>query len=151
MDIEITELQSQPAIGINATTTLDRIGETLGTIYPRISRYLEENSIVPAGPPFALYRSFSSDGIEMEGGVPLTEPITGEADIVGSELPGGRTATAWHIGPYDTLRETYAKMRTWMTENGIEPDLPCWEVYWTDPREIKDSAQWKTQIFWRVK
>jgi effector-binding domain-containing protein len=151
MEIEVKQVAKQPTLGIRTTTTLDRIGETLGTIYPKISQYIREKGIVPAGPPFALYHAFAPDHIELEGGIPLTEAIEGEGDIVGSELPEGKAATAWHIGHYDSLKETYQTMEKWMKENGIEPSFPCWEIYWTDPGEVEDSSQWKTEIFWRVK
>ena len=43
-----------------------------------------------------------------------------EGDATMSELPGGRVATTWHIGPYGELPKTYALLETWMKEHELE-------------------------------
>ena len=43
----------------------------------------------------------------MECGFPVRVAVDGEGQIKKSKLPGGKVVTTMHIGPYDTLAETY--------------------------------------------
>lgn len=53
---------------------------------------------------------------------------------------------AWHVGPYDTLAETYAALMGWIGEQGRTVAGPMWEVYWTDPGTEPDPARWRTEV-----
>lgn len=74
--------------------------------------YLQQRGAQPAGPPFARYHAFEESETDLENGIPLAAPVAGEGWIADGTLPGGRAATTWHIGPYDKLGESYARLKS---------------------------------------
>lgn len=61
--------------------------------------------------------------------------------------PGGRAATAMHVGSYQTIPDTNAAIRRWLGERGLRWSVD-WEVYgdWND-----DQAKLTTQIYFLVR
>ena len=87
---------------------------------------------------------------DMECGFPIGNIVEGTGRIKRSKLPGGKAVTAIHIGPYETLNETYDLVLSWIKENGFQVDGDMWETYLTDPCKIPDSSKWITEISFPV-
>ena len=87
----------------------------------------------------------------MECGFPVNVPVDGEGQIEGSKLPGGKVVTAMHIGPYDTLAETYEVVLSWIRRADIRSRMTCGKPYPTNPCEVPDSSKWMTEIFYPKK
>ena len=109
--------------------------------------------LVPGDAPFSRYFSFEPARIEMEAGVTIAEILgmpaqafDGSGDVKPGELPAGPVAVGWHVGPYETIGETYARILAWVSEQGREPSGAMWEVYTTDPSAEPDPAKWRTRI-----
>ena len=149
-EMEVRTLQSQPVASIRVTTTPAEIGSTLGQLLPEIWRHLEKLGVHPAGPPFARYHAHDAGQVDLEAGLPVPGPIAGDERIAAGELPAGEVVTTWHVGPYDTLSRAYEAVEAWIKERGREPAGAPWEVYWTDPGEVPDPNEWKTELLWPV-
>jgi effector-binding domain-containing protein len=56
----------------------------------------------------------------------------GEVHLV--ETPGGKVASALHVGPYDRMKETHDAIHQWAKANGQTFAGKSWEIYgdWTD-------------------
>ena len=65
-------------------------------------------------------------------------------------LPGGRVAEATHVGPYDTIQQTYAELGRYVADAGLTPGDVMWEFYLSDPQSQPDPATRKTRICWPV-
>jgi effector-binding domain-containing protein len=100
-----------------------------------------------AGLPFM--RTHGSDGttVDFEAGIPIAKPIEEKGRVKNGELPGGRTLTAWHVGPYEQLTDAHQRLKEWATTKGMAARGGPWEVYWTDPGMVPDPSKWRTQIF----
>lgn len=57
-------------------------------------------------------------------------------------------ATAVHVGPYETLHETHAAIDQWIAEEGYSAAGAPWEHYLTDPAEVPDPTNWRTDVIW---
>jgi AraC family transcriptional regulator len=55
-----------------------------------------------------------------------------------------------HSPYYDGLNEANAAVYAWIQEQGLVVAGPPWEVYVTDPGEVPDPQDWRTEIFWPV-
>lgn len=66
-------------------------------------------------------------------------------------LPGGPAACTTHVGPYDSLPEAWAAVQKWIEEQWLTPAGAPWEDYVTDPADVPDPRDWKTDIFWPVR
>ncbi len=60
--------------------------------------------------------------------------------------PGGRAATAIHVGPYQNMSMTTQAIRRWIVDQGLTPGID-WEVYgdWSD-----DESKRRTQVYFLV-
>ena len=77
----------------------------------------------------------------------MQAPIAAKGRIANSELPGGRAATCWHVGPYEKLTEAHAGLQAWLAANKLTSRGGVWEVYWTDPGMVADKSKYRTQLF----
>jgi effector-binding domain-containing protein len=76
-------------------------------------------------------------------GVEVTRPFAQSGEVVATETPAGRVASALHIGPYDRLGETYKAINTWAAANNATFAGKSWEIY-GDPTD--DVAKLETRI-----
>lgn len=148
---KIVELEEQPALTIRAMINIRAISEFVVSVFEEIMAYCEEKNIRPVGPPFAIYHRAEMDFADVECGLPVESRAEGEGKIRSLILPGGKVATTIHVGPYDLLGATYAKMHKWMMKKGLEPGGTPWESYINNPAEIEDPSKLLTQIFWPLK
>ncbi|HWQ20153.1 MAG TPA: GyrI-like domain-containing protein [Methanotrichaceae archaeon] len=156
LDIKVIDVEEQPVLSIRETASMPSIPERMGQIFCEIGAFLEKSGIGPAGAPFAYWHGMTEESIQkgvfdMECGFPVSQPADGQGRIMRSKLPGGKVLTAMHIGPYETLAETYQALQSWAAENGYQAGEDMWEVYLTNPDEVPDKSRWMTQIFWLVK
>jgi effector-binding domain-containing protein len=148
--MEIKEIESQPVMTVRTTTTASEIGKAFHDILPAVWQHVMANGGAPVGPPFCLYHGYSPETVDLEAGVPVAAPIA-ESDLVkAGELPAGTVATAWHLGSYDNLHDTYMTLEKEIKEQGYEASGSPWEIYWTDPGK-EPVENWKTEIRWPVK
>ncbi|HKP51765.1 MAG TPA: GyrI-like domain-containing protein [Chloroflexia bacterium] len=142
-DVKIEQLEPQPVLSIRATVRIEQLGEVMGDRIQALRDYLQQHGAQPAGPPFVRYHTFGETETDLETGVPVTSPIGGEGRIAGGELPGGPVITSWHTGPHDKLGDAYARIETWLREQGRERDGAAWEVYyWIDLSHDLDPSSW---------
>ncbi len=155
-DIKVIEIKEQPVLSIRETVSMPNIPERVGQIFCEIIEFLGKHGVAPAGGPFAYWHgmteeSINSGAFDMECGWPVSQPVDGEGRIHRSKLPGGRVATAMHLGPYETLSETYQILQTWIADNGYQASEDMWETYLNSPDEVSDKSKLMTQIFWPIK
>jgi effector-binding domain-containing protein len=156
IDIKIKEIREQPTLTIRETAIMASIPERIGQIFSEIIVLLNKKGISPSGAPFAYWHNMNPESIskgvfDMECGFPVGMPFDGEGQIKASKLPGGKVVTAMHIGPYETLAETYEAVQSWIKEKGYHVGEDMWETYLTNPCEVPDKSNWMTEIFWPLK
>lgn len=147
---EIQQRAPRPALTIRLHSSIEQISDMLGVALAEVWHAAEAAGCTPEGPPFTRYLSEpdgSAGGMDYEAGVTLLEPApVGHGRAMPAELPGGALAVAWHVGPYDTISETYAALMGWIGEQGRTVAGPMWEVYWTNPDDEPDPARWRTEV-----
>jgi effector-binding domain-containing protein len=149
-DFSLIEQRPQPTAVVRTIIPVAEIPRFLGHAYEAIMRALAEEGIEPAGPPFAYYLGVPTDTVELEAGFPVAAPCTPYGEVIAGELPGGTIAMGMHVGPYETMVQTYDEMGKWIADKGLVPQNGMWEIYLTDPQQEPDASKWQTQIFWPV-
>jgi effector-binding domain-containing protein len=144
-DFEFRFVPEQDTAVVTVHAAQAGIGEKMGEALGAAFEALAAADIVPAGPPFARYFSFG-ETIDFEAGVPLASPFAGTADVKAGHLGGGEAAVAMHVGPYDTLSETWEALTQWVAAEGREIAGPGFESYLTDPGDEPDASKWMTQV-----
>ncbi len=140
----------QAYVKASNTDEFDRFGaDVLGQLLPKVFGHATASGATMVGPPFVRYQNMAAF-LDIEAGMPVAPGAAGTDDIELGELPAGPALTTIHTGPYDGLPGAYSALQAWMKEHDITPSGGPWEVYLTDPGEVPDPAEWKTQIFWPI-
>ncbi len=146
MDVEEKRLEPQPAVVIRTKARADALGPAMGELFPAVLGFVLASPAEPAGPPFCRYLSMGGEEWEIECGMAVSEAVAGAGRVESTELPGGTAVTTMHVGPYETLGQSWEALQGWVARNGKAGAAAPWEVYWTDPGEVQDPAQWRTEI-----
>ena len=149
-DFSLVERAPQPTAVVRATIPVAEIPTFLGHAYAAVIQALNSQGMTPVGEPFAYYRGAPTTTVDLEAGFPIAMPCAPLGEVTVSELPGGTVAVGVHVGPYESLVETYNLLMSWMTTQGVLPGEGMWEIYLSDPSQEPDASKWRTEIFWPV-
>lgn len=149
-EIRITERDEQPTAGIRETVAMAKLTEFFGRAFGQTMATLQAQGVQPAGPPFGRYYGMPTDVVDVEAGFPVSTAITPAGDVRPGTLPAGSVVEAVHVGPYDTMTDTYAEVEKFIANAGLVAGPVMWESYVTGPEEHPDPATWQTRICWPV-
>jgi effector-binding domain-containing protein len=81
--------------------------------------------------------------MEVDFGVEVVRPFEQNGEVFLTETPGGITASALHVGPYDKMSDTHEAIHRWAAANGKTFAGKSWEIYgdWTE-----DTTRLETRI-----
>jgi effector-binding domain-containing protein len=157
----IVDRPSAPYAAIKVVVTMDQLGTVVPPLNAEVFRWLAARQITPAGPPFWKYNLIDMQrGLEIEAGVTVAEPVSGDERVLGGVLPAGRYATMRHAGHPSTLMAATASLLEWaaahslMWDKADTPQGERWggrvEFYLTDPQEESDMNNWVTELAFRL-
>lgn len=118
---ELVELGPRPAAVVRASMAASDLPPFFARAYGAVAAAAAGQGLEVAGEPFAFCPNTPTEVVEVAAGFPVSGAVQPAGDVVPMELPGGRAVTTVHVGPYDTLHETYAQMREWMAAQGLTP------------------------------
>jgi effector-binding domain-containing protein len=120
--------------------------DELATVVPQacgeVWQFIRSAQLPNPGRHLALYL----DGaINLEVGAEVSQPFSGDGQVVCSSTPAGTVATTTHLGPYNRLHEAHGAVLKWCSDHGHALAGPSWEVYghWTD-----DPSQLRTDVYY---
>lgn len=151
LEITIEDVPEKVTLVVRETVKFEDISAAMPKAFAEAFSHLWKVGATPLGPPFALYHSWEGGEVDMECGAIIASPVDVEGRLSIGSIPGGRMATAMHVGPYDKLVETYTTVMEWMKANGYEPADWMWEQYLTDPQAENDPSKWMTKVYWPLK
>jgi effector-binding domain-containing protein len=150
--IEVKQVDAQNTIVVRFDVSSKEIGPAMGKAFEKLFSFLGTNSMAPAGPPFAVYYSYNPAGNTVfEVGVPVSNAISGNEEIVYKEFPAMKVVTTLYKGPYDAMELIYGEINKYITANGLVTDGTSWEVYLTDPSQVTDPKENQTVVYFPLK
>ena len=141
-DMDIVRTQAVVTAVARDTLPLDQIDTNIIRLFDRVYAFLRTAPVEQAGHNVALYLN---DAIDLEAGVPVTDPFQDTATVHCSSLPSGRAAHTIHHGPYAQLHQAHSAVLEWCTEKGVATTGVRWEVYgdW-----YADQALLRTDVYY---
>ncbi|HYD80698.1 MAG TPA: MerR family transcriptional regulator [Paucimonas sp.] len=90
-----------------------------------------------AGKPLGLYYDleYKEEDADIESCFPVRRKIAADG-ILCRELPAGECVSLLHLGPYDQLFRSYAKVFDYLQRNGCRAEPPIREIYHKGPGMI---------------
>jgi effector-binding domain-containing protein len=146
-DIELNRTVPRATAVVRATVPLRDLPPFLSRAFAAVADALARQGVHVTGPPLALYHSVSADAVDVEAGFPVAADVTPEGEVLSSSVPGGQAVETVHIGPYETLGDTYRQLAGWMEQHGRRPAPLSWESYLTGP---DDPAGPETLVVWPI-
>lgn len=127
----------------------DEMAGWIPAAFQVVARFIKEAGGHPAGMPFARFDVVEGKPghFAVDAGFPVSVAIPGHADVISDQLPGGRAAHTWHVGPYDGMERAYSALTEWITDRHGKLYGAPWEVYHSDPVRQPDPATWRTEIY----
>lgn len=146
IEVQRVERAAQPVLYMRREVPPHELQQAMAQCLPAVFMHCQQHGITMVGPPFTRYVAMRPGMMTIEAGMPVQAGVEGSGEILAGELPGGPTATAIHAGAYDRLGETHSGVVQWASANGYTPAGAPWETYLTDPGEVPNPEDWRTEI-----
>ena len=146
--IEIRKVDTRQFVGVRRTIKQEEIGRLCAEVLPRMMKWIADKGAVCDGPPSTVYHSVDRETgtYDLQPGFFVSAPVDVEADITSFETANGEVLAATHVGPYETIGDTWHALFARAEELGRKVTKASWEIYADDPGEV-DAASLRTQIF----
>lgn len=144
----VKTIEAQPAAAVRAEVPMAELRSVFDRGFHAVMHTVEAQGVAIAGPPFGFYPRMPGDTVAVIVGFPVAAPITSDGRVEPFNLPGGRVVTGTHVGPYETLGQTYEQLMAWTRAEGLTLAEEMWESYLSDPSSEPDPATWRTLIVW---
>jgi effector-binding domain-containing protein len=133
--MDIVELKERTTLSVRYRTPAAALAASIGPAYGEIAAYMGRNGIPFAGPPFAMYYNMDMDDLDVEIGFPVEQAWPGDGRVKPGKLPGGKMASATHIGPYATIEKTYNELTAFVGKKGLATETFMYEEYLNSPED----------------
>jgi effector-binding domain-containing protein len=144
----------QHYLGIRVQTPMKGMFQVVDKLYKELNAWMKAHSVAPAGPWILRYHVIDMQGeMDIEVGIPVTEPFQGAGSVAAGILPGGRYASLVFIGNGYTGNKTLIE---WAKTNGIVWDrwedpkgdaFRCrYEAHLTDPKVEHRKTKWEIEV-----
>jgi effector-binding domain-containing protein len=147
---EIIEREAQHTLSVRTTSAVQNLPEVLGKNYGAIMQYLGQLNKQMSGPPFVAYYNMDMQNLEIEIGIPVSNKLSDIDEIKANEIPSGKFASCFYIGPYNEISPAYETLTKFIEEKGYEATGIAYEMYLNDPCEVPPE-QLQTQILFPIK
>lgn len=126
------------------------IANTLGGLLGHGFQFAVANGLEFRSPPMTLYVEWGPGMVTMHAGLAIAAvpSMALPEGIFVDVLPACEAAVTIHTGSYDGLADAHAAMEQFLDGEKLVKAGAAREVYLTDPGEVPDVAQWKTQVIW---
>jgi len=143
------ELQATPFAFISLRSSLADMPTIVGQGFGTLGELFAAAGVQMAGNPMAHYLDFDAQSVTFELGFPASEADVDKLRSAGlsiGRMPGGRNMIATHIGPYNTVSETYSTIDAAMKSQGVTGSKDMWESYLSPPETPPEQT--RTDVIW---
>ncbi len=145
----------QVYMGIRTVTPFRGMFKVVDQLRKEMNKWIKENGIEPAGPPFLRYHVIDMAGdMDISYGVPVAEAMPGDERVTSDVLPAGRYASLIYSGSglsgnkalIEWVRATEGiDFDRWDTEEG-DNFRSRYEAYLTDPKVEHRKTKWEIDL-----
>jgi effector-binding domain-containing protein len=146
-EIEIKDVPAQPVLVIRQRAPLEKMSEVIPAAFEEIAGYLHERGLEPIGPPTTICPYADDEGmVDVSNAWTIGSDVTGRGRIEATTLPACTVLAYEHRGHYNELDRSYRALQELVEREGLTIAGEPREVYWTDPEDLPDPADWLTEI-----
>jgi effector-binding domain-containing protein len=129
------------------TVPMAQVAQAMGQALPAVFGQCMAQGLQMAGPPMTRYPEMADGTCTLEAGIPVAGTVEAPEGFTVVQTAGGEVAVFLHKGGYDSLGQTWGQAFAWAKAQGRELSDAPWESYLTDPSQVPDPADWRTEIY----
>ena len=146
-EVEIKDVPAQDVLLIRECVSQEKLSEVIPAAFNEIAAYLHERGLEPVGPPVTICPYADEEGmVAIENGWAVPTSVPGSGRIEAATLPPCTVLAYKHRGHYLELDRSYRALQALVESEGLTIAGKPREIYWTDPEELPDPADWVTEI-----
>ena len=150
--VKVKEVTTQPILSIRIQTPPEAFDQAVPSASQELIDYVERLGVRSKDlPPLIILHTYTEEMADIEVGIPVERTVAGEGRITSNVLAGGPVAYIMHVGPYEELGTVYPALAAWIQEHGHETNGPSYQLLWTDPSQVSDPAQYRTEVLWPIR
>jgi AraC family transcriptional regulator len=150
MELNIEDVPERTYVVLSGRVRQDELMQSIPARIEETSAWIFANG-GPRGAPMASVGMHDLDGtVELEVGWPPAAGADPPAPLSVVTYPAARAVVHRHVGPYETLPQTYEVLSEAIAAAGLATAGAVRESYETNPQEVPDPADWVTEIVWPV-
>jgi DNA-binding transcriptional MerR regulator/effector-binding domain-containing protein len=126
---EIQEKQLAPQLvgGVRMTGRYQECAKVYRQLGRALGRHISGKAMM-----LCYDEEFREDDADFEPCMPIKRVVE-KPNVHVREIPGGRCFALLHSGPYESLSRSYARIMTYVTEQGLKVQRPSREIYIKGP------------------
>lgn len=136
---------------VTSSSKIDKIGEEMSILFPKLFSYMGENNIVAAGSPFTLYHKWDEENntTMFSCCVPVKERIITSKNILLGRQKPQKTFKTILTGDYRFSKEAWDIAFKNIAERGLTmlEKEDFFEVYTNGVQQTKNPTKWITEIY----
>ena len=151
-DVHAVQVAGRPILMVRRSTGADvsSIAKAYADGYAEIRKFMTARKLKQAGPPMGIDGDMRDKSFTFDAALPVDRGAVsggGAGDVRLAQSYTGSALRTVHLGPYDTLGQTYGKMRAYMMAHGYGAKGPSFSIYIDDPA-VTPAPQLRTEIYW---
>ena len=146
-EIEIKEVPEQNVLLIRERAPLEKMSAVIPAAFKEIAEYLLGRGLEAVGPPTTICPYADEEGmVDVANAWMVEDDVPGSGRIEATTLPACTVLAYRHRGHFAELDRSYRALEAVVELEGLAKAGEPREIYWTDPEELPDPADWVTEI-----
>ena len=150
-EVKLIDVEPRTFAAVRGTARLSELSRVIRERLDEVWRTLAQQNLTATGHNLILYDSIQpgqEPSFDTYMGVEVFARFSPTGSVIEAQTPGGRVATAVHMGSYDGLAAASTCVRDWCQQHHVALAGPMWEVYgdWSE-----DPSQLRTDIFFLLR
>ncbi len=132
------------------TASAQTVNKKMVQMFNRLSVWAKQKNIKKISSPFCIFHNYNDNYFSIEAGLNLPYNITTHYGNLITKKPAQKCVMVTYTGDYYKTNEIYEAMERYIAYKKYKSDGTVIEEYITNPEIVKDTAQWKMNIYFPI-
>ncbi len=149
-ETDVIALESFQYIGIRKQVKKEQLNQFLGTSFSNLIDAIKKQEVPFKGSPFTINYAAKNGIYDIEAGIRIERPMQESESLKLGRIDSCKAFVIHYTGPYKEIAPVYEATFNYLKEQSIQAIGAPIEFYMNDPTMVKDSTQFKTDLFFRI-
>lgn len=141
-DVHLTDAPARTIVRRLASTSQAGLRDVIGPSLADLYAAAGQGGAQPAGPPMVIYHAYTEDHAwSIEVCLPIAHQIDAPPGFSCRQLPREPVVSAVHVGPYETIGDTYGEIEHFAATHAVRFSGAPREIYLSMPGTPPDQIR----------